>query len=54
MGYAGDLLGRNLAMTFTLSLVVIGALSSAIFPMGSATTVYVAIIVSRFFLGAWA
>ena len=51
MGYAGDMLGRNAAMTLTLSLVAIGALGSAAFSFGSASAVYVVIIICRFFLG---
>ena len=51
MGYAGDVLGRNKAMTLTLSLVCISALLSAILPFGPPTTVYTVIIVSRFIMG---
>ncbi len=51
MGYVGDLLGRNAAMTFTLSLVFISALASALVPTGSSTAVYTTIIIARFFLG---
>ena len=36
MGYLGDLLGRNKAMTITLAIAAVGALGSAIFPFGSA------------------
>jgi PHS family inorganic phosphate transporter-like MFS transporter len=51
MGYAGDVFGRNPAMTFTLGLASISALLSALTPSGDATSVYVAIIVCRFLLG---
>lgn len=51
MGYAGDMLGRNAAMTFTLTLVAIGAVGSAAFSWGDPTVVYAVIIVCRFFLG---
>lgn len=51
MGYAGDMLGRNAAMTLTLSLVAIGAIGSAAFSWGNPTAVYITIIVCRFFLG---
>ncbi len=51
MGYAGDIFGRNTAMIITLSLVAIAALLSALAPTGSATQVYVTIIITRFFLG---
>ena len=51
MGYLGDLVGRNKALFFTLCLAAFGALSSAIFPMGDATAIYIVIIVSRFILG---
>lgn len=51
MGYLGDMFGRNFAMVMTLSLVVVSALISALASVGSATTIYVTIIVARFFLG---
>lgn len=51
MGYVGDVLGRNAAMTLTLSMVVVGALSSAVVSYGSATAVYIVVIISRFVLG---
>lgn len=51
MGYAGDVLGRNTAMTLTLSIVVISAVLSAVASTGSPTIVYAVIIVARFFLG---
>ena len=51
MGYAGDVFGRNAAMTLTLSLVAVSALLSAVLPLGDAPTVYIFIIVSRFILG---
>ena len=51
MGYAGDVLGRNKAMTLTLSLVCVSALLSAILPFGSPSTVYTIIIITRFVMG---
>lgn len=51
MGYAGDLLGRNRAMTLTLSIVVLAAMLSASTPTGGATSVYIAILTCRFALG---
>eukprot|EP01038_Epipyxis_sp_PR26KG_P008485 gene8485-11469_t len=51
MGLLGDIIGRNKAMTVTLSLVAFSALLSAVVPMGSASSIYIAIIVIRFFLG---
>ena len=51
MGYAGDVLGRNMAMTLTLSLVVFGALCSAAISYGAPTEVYITIIIARFILG---
>ena len=51
MGYAGDQIGRNLAMLLTLSIATCGAAFSAIFPTGSPYSVYVTIIVFRFVLG---
>ncbi len=51
MGYAGDVFGRNHAMTFTLSLVTLAAVLSAAAPSGSSNAVYATIIVMRFLLG---
>jgi len=51
MGYAGDVLGRNAAMTLTLSIVAVSALLSAVVPFGSAESIYICIIIFRFFLG---
>jgi len=51
MGYAGDVFGRNHAMTFTLSLVTLAAMLSAAAPSGSSNSVYATIIVMRFLLG---
>jgi MFS family permease len=51
MGYAGDVLGRNKAMTLTLSIATIAAALSAIAPQGDATAIYSIIIVCRIFLG---
>lgn len=51
MGYAGDVIGRNAAMIFTLSLVSIGALLSAIAPTGTPTAIYATIVAARFLLG---
>ena len=51
MGSVGDVLGRRAGMLLTLSFVVVGALASALFSWGDATTVYTVITVARFFLG---
>ena len=51
MGYAGDIIGRDAALTFTLALASISALLSALAPSGSADSVYVAVILCRFALG---
>jgi len=51
MGYAGDVIGRTAAMVFTLSLISIGALLSAIAPTGTPETVYAIIVACRFVLG---
>ena len=51
MGYAGDIIGRNAALTLTLSIAAIGALLSAIAPSGSAQSVYIIIIICRFLMG---
>ena len=51
MGYAGDILGRNHAMTLTLSIVAFAAILSAVAPQGSPTSIYITIIVTRFILG---
>lgn len=52
MGYLGDILDRNKAMTLTLSVASLAALCSAILPHGSPTSVYIIIIICRFILGA--
>lgn len=54
MGYAGDLFGRNRAMIFTLSLVSLAAFVSAVGPYGSASNIYIIVIICRFFLGVGA
>ena len=51
MGYMGDLIGRNKALTLTLGLAAASAILSAILPSGSPETVYIIIIVCRFALG---
>jgi PHS family inorganic phosphate transporter-like MFS transporter len=51
MGTAGDILGRDKAMSFTLCLAAIGALSSSIFSLGNADRVYIIITCCRFLLG---
>jgi MFS family permease len=51
MGYGGDVLGRNEAMTLTLSIASMAAFCSAILPTGSPKSVYIIIIICRFFLG---
>lgn len=53
MGYLGDALGRDQAMTITLALASVGALLSAVLSIDShnATMTYLSIVVSRFVLG---
>jgi PHS family inorganic phosphate transporter-like MFS transporter len=51
MGYAGDIFGRNAALIFTLSLVSISALLSAVAAVGPSSSIYTVIIIARFFLG---
>ncbi|PFH35776.1 transporter, major facilitator family protein [Besnoitia besnoiti] len=51
MGYLGDLIGRRLAMIFTLALVFIGAFLSSICTWGNGVTVLVIMGVCRFILG---
>jgi MFS family permease len=51
MGFLGDFLSRNPALTVTLATAAISAFLSAIAPDGDATAVYATIIVFRFFLG---
>jgi MFS transporter, PHS family, inorganic phosphate transporter len=51
MGYAGDILGRNKAMLFTLTLASVGALLSALVTFGDPATIYSLIITCRFILG---
>jgi len=53
MGYLGDALGRDQAMTITLSLATLGALLSAVVSIDSQqpTLTYLSIVISRFILG---
>ncbi len=51
MGYLGDSLGRNQAMTITLAISGFSALGSALLPFGDSNTVYIIIIIFRFMLG---
>lgn len=53
MGYLGDALGRDQAMTITLALASLGAMLSAVLSIDSTqpTFTYVSIVVSRFLLG---
>ena len=53
MGYLGDALGRDQAMTITLSLAATGALLSAVVSIDSTqpTLTYLSIVISRFVLG---
>jgi PHS family inorganic phosphate transporter-like MFS transporter len=51
MGFLGDFLTRNQALTVTLAVASLSAFLSAIAPSGNATSVYTTIIVFRFFLG---
>ena len=49
MGYLGDVLGRRRAMLMTLSLVVVGALTTALLAWGD--SLYVVVCVARFIIG---
>lgn len=51
MGYAGDVLGRDVAMGLTIGLAATSALLSAVATVGSAANTYIGIIICRFFLG---
>lgn len=51
MGFAGDKLGRDLAMVITVSLTSFGALLSSLFSIGSPSEIYILIIGFRFVLG---
>jgi PHS family inorganic phosphate transporter-like MFS transporter len=51
MGFLGDFLTRNQALSVTLGLAGASAFLSAVVPRGGATPVYALIIVFRFFLG---
>lgn len=51
MGYAGDVMGIDAAMGFTLSLAMLGAFFSAVLPQGSPNTVYGVLAACRFLLG---
>mmetsp|Transcript_4381 Transcript_4381/g.13700 ORF Transcript_4381/g.13700 Transcript_4381/m.13700 type:complete len:502 (-) Transcript_4381:477-1982(-) len=51
MGYFGDVIGRGPALGLTLSLAVVGALASAIFPWGQNESLYSIIVVCRFIIG---
>mmetsp|Transcript_25569 Transcript_25569/g.45409 ORF Transcript_25569/g.45409 Transcript_25569/m.45409 type:complete len:461 (+) Transcript_25569:79-1461(+) len=51
MGYVGDVIGRNKAMSFTIALAGIGSLASAFCAWGSTYAVYGIIAASRFILG---
>eukprot|EP01061_Rhynchopus_euleeides_P010623 TRINITY_DN2010_c3_g6_i1.p2 TRINITY_DN2010_c3_g6~~TRINITY_DN2010_c3_g6_i1.p2 ORF type:complete len:528 (+),score=207.23 TRINITY_DN2010_c3_g6_i1:70-1584(+) len=51
MGYLGDLLGRRLAMLFTLALVVFGALGCALLAWGSDDAIFAVICVCRLLVG---
>lgn len=51
MGYLGDIIGIKRALIVTNSLIVIGALSSALLSWGTPETVWSVIVASRFLLG---
>jgi PHS family inorganic phosphate transporter-like MFS transporter len=51
MGYAGDLLGRDFAMIFTLSIAAFSAIASAVLPQGDPHSVYTILLTCRFLLG---
>lgn len=48
MGWVGDVLGRRAGMVLTLSLVVAGALASALLPWGPPEVLYSILCLSRF------
>ena len=50
MGYAGDVLGVDIAMGFALSLAAVSAIMSALLPFGRARDVYLIIIGCRFLM----
>ena len=51
MGYAGDVLGRRVAMAFTNLLTVLGALGSAVFTWGEPPVLYSILMACRFLIG---
>ena len=51
MGYVGDWIGRNRALSLTVVLAGFGALSSAVCSWGDRAIVYAVMAVSRFILG---
>lgn len=51
LGWAGDRFGRKLALLVTLSLVVIGAMGSAIFTSGFGDDIWRSLVIWRFILG---
>jgi len=51
MGYIGDIIGRSNALMLTMSIATVGNICSAIFPSGSATSVYALVVIFRFFMG---
>ncbi len=51
MGYAGDILGVNIAMIITQIIAVIFEILSAFLPSGNPNQIYVTLIVCRFFVG---
>jgi MFS family permease len=50
MGYAGDVLGIDIAMGFALSLAALSAFLSSLLPFGSPRDVYIMIIACRFLM----
>lgn len=51
MGLAGDALGRDWAMIFTLSIAALSAIGSAVLPQGDPTSIYTVLLTCRFLLG---
>jgi PHS family inorganic phosphate transporter-like MFS transporter len=51
MGYLGDVIGRSAAMSLTLTLAAISSILCGFLPTGSANSIYLTIIIIRFFLG---
>ena len=51
MGFFGDVIGRSKALYITMSISAWSAMLSGIIPQGSPISIYMTIIICRFFLG---